>query len=173
MAHWLPQPQQQFDTYYPSNNNNNNNNLYQQSPHKSLTPHPDDFDQWACSGKGCRAALICIVVSVAMIAICAVATYFCLIHGLKMLDLSFSTLYRFGAGFVIYCGISFSCAAIINTIYLGAKIMFQKSPHFTYTQEEAKAQALLSIFAPVAGVPGMIILGLQSTCKTPEYDAYQ
>lgn len=111
--------------------------------------------------ENCESRLICITIGVALSAVAAVATYFCLVNGLRMLDYSYSSLSQFTAGFLIYSGVAFSVVAAGNLLYVGCKNLChdEKEP-FGYTPNAAKLQIGISLLAPVALVPCVIILAL-------------
>lgn len=124
---------------------------------------PDtQLDPWTlASSEGCKSELICAIISVVLTAIAGIATYFCLVNGLILLDFASTSLATFGAGFLIYSGVTFSIVAAGNATYLGCKFLCNnKNNEFTYTPNEAKIQIALSVLAPIAAVPAIIVIGL-------------
>lgn len=128
----------------------------------SAPPIHHNPDDWTlASGIDCRHRIICLTVGIALAAVAAVAAYFCLVNGLSMLDMARTSLARFGAGFLIYSGVAFSVVAVGNALYVGGKLLLcDDGKKFRYSPGEARIQVALSILAPIAAIPGIIVLGL-------------
>lgn len=114
-------------------------------------------DSWGDCCSMDRSQKMCLAISVALIAVAAVATYYCLVHGLKSYDLATTSLSKFGAGFLIYSGVAFSVVAVANTVYLGCKLLCNDGKKFEYEPTEAKIQVAASILAPIAVIPVAIV----------------
>ena len=127
--------------------------------HNTVT-NEDEWDT-AFKDKNCRKQLFCLIIGVVLTAIAGIAAYFCLVHGLQMLDMASTSLSRFGSGFLIYSGVVFSFVAVGNALYTGGKLVFNdKHKTFKYSPTDAKMQIAVSIFSPVAAIPAVIVLGL-------------
>jgi hypothetical protein len=125
------------------------------------------YDPWSFQKATQRKSFtICVLLSVSLAAIAAVATYFSLVHGLMLYDFATTSLLQFGAGFMIYCGVVFSVVAVGNLVYLAGKLLCHNGREpFRYTPREAKYQLILSLFAPVAAIPVAIACSLSSALR--------
>ncbi len=114
----------------------------------------------------CGNRLRFLIVGIVLTAIAGVATYFCLVHGLQLLDTATTSLGTFGAGFLIYSGVVFSLVAVGNALYTGGKLLcHDEGTPYNYSGNEMKYQIGVSILAPIAAIPAVIICALGAACK--------
>lgn len=115
---------------------------------------------WDFGQPDCKSQAACLVVGAVLTALAAVATYYCLMNGLQRIDFASTTLLKFQAGALIYAGVAFSVVAVGNALYTGKKLLLDDSHKFNYDPSKAKTQIAISLLAPIAVIPGIIVCAL-------------
>jgi len=93
------------------------------------------------------------IVSIAMAAISITAAYFCLVHGLPMLDTAVTTPQLVSAYILSYSGAAFILTATGNLVYMLCRDVIGKSERAdTYTAKEMRIQVGVTLTAPISAI---------------------
>lgn len=93
------------------------------------------------------------IVSIAMAAISITAAYFCLVHGLPMLDTAVTTPQLVSAYILSYSGAAFILTATGNLVYMLCRDVIGKGERTdTYTSKEMRIQVGVTLTAPISAI---------------------
>lgn len=102
--------------------------------------------------------IVCLITGLILGALAGLAAYFCITNGLPIIDHAHSSLQMFTGGALTYMGLAFTLASVGNILYSVVNSLLLDD--CAYSHKHLRIQVGLSIFAPVAAIPLVVLLGL-------------